>query len=360
MTQMEQERQEMIEALVEVFVALDTSGDGRVSHEELSNMLEDETNAKKVAQMCNTTIRDMMEVLRALEPPDGSGVTLTEFVGRLIDSGKSVTEKSIMKLENRLANLEDFLIKEFESIREVAAIKEAGMARRARSNDALSPRFPLVEHSGAKLDSPGYADELLDSRIMLFEEVLKGQFASLKDAYQTSKECRDRGQRAARQQAEYGKQDDFSGREADKIGSIADRFLAERANRSEELRKACNSSLSDSLSKLEELSEKACKNRQNLKQLRGDAPSPAPGTATTIRISPSPGSAHASAALLGDVLTPRSNQPLLGERGVTVGDGRGPSLPERPRTESTASKQVRMDDYYTSRDVYAPRPDRGP
>jgi len=123
MMQKEEARQEHVKTLKLLFEAIDTSGDGELSPREVEVFLRDEGKAAgEIKRICKTSIRDVIEVLHSLDPHDGhSGVKVDRFVDYLIDAGNTVTEKSILKLQSRIAALETTFRQEFESLRTTQA-----------------------------------------------------------------------------------------------------------------------------------------------------------------------------------------------------------------------------------------------
>eukprot|EP00931_Biecheleriopsis_adriatica_P044467 TRINITY_DN25436_c0_g6_i1.p1 TRINITY_DN25436_c0_g6~~TRINITY_DN25436_c0_g6_i1.p1 ORF type:complete len:693 (+),score=118.43 TRINITY_DN25436_c0_g6_i1:52-2079(+) len=95
----EEDRQEHIKALKELFGVIDTKGDGFVREDDVREFLKDKNRAMQTAKMCRVPVRDVVEVMKTLGRNSDQVIKMETFVECLLDVGTPVTEKSVMKLE---------------------------------------------------------------------------------------------------------------------------------------------------------------------------------------------------------------------------------------------------------------------
>jgi len=107
LTLFEEERVLQAQELCKLFGDLDRNEDGLIHAEEVEDAMRDEEFSQNAAVLLKMPKRDILDVLKLLIHNDvgQSGVQIKQFVECLMDSCSPVTEKCIMKLESKLAEL---------------------------------------------------------------------------------------------------------------------------------------------------------------------------------------------------------------------------------------------------------------
>jgi len=94
----EEDRAHLTNELRELFEIIDISGDGHVDKNELHTFLSCKENAVRCAKSCRVPVRYIKDVFEHLSV-DGKPVNMTDFTQCLIESSKTATERSIMRIE---------------------------------------------------------------------------------------------------------------------------------------------------------------------------------------------------------------------------------------------------------------------
>jgi len=101
----EQDRANQVLELEDIFKSIDVSCDGLIEESELDNFFRDKDNTVRCARVCRVPARDVKDVFNDLNA-DGRGVDMGRFTECLVDIGKPVTEKGVMKVMARMEILE--------------------------------------------------------------------------------------------------------------------------------------------------------------------------------------------------------------------------------------------------------------
>merc|ERR1719215_565580 len=102
MRQAENDRQHQVDILEGIFVEIDQNGDGRMEERELREYFSQPDNWRRCAASCHVPPREVMDVWRFLGC-DGNAVSKDRFVDTLLKAQDTPTEKSMLKLEARIA-----------------------------------------------------------------------------------------------------------------------------------------------------------------------------------------------------------------------------------------------------------------
>jgi len=121
----EEDRLTHTKDLKALFSDIDESGDGFVDTSEINLFLQDSRKALETAKLCRVPLRDVYYVLQTLSL-DGSPVNMNKFVDCLVDVGNPVTEKSVMKLEMHMTNLQEKNEQAMEAISREIKVLESG------------------------------------------------------------------------------------------------------------------------------------------------------------------------------------------------------------------------------------------
>eukprot|EP00811_Abedinium_folium_P004779 NODE_1439_length_2477_cov_7.934468.p1 GENE.NODE_1439_length_2477_cov_7.934468~~NODE_1439_length_2477_cov_7.934468.p1 ORF type:complete len:739 (+),score=170.61 NODE_1439_length_2477_cov_7.934468:88-2217(+) len=164
----DEDRIQHILHLEDLFRSMDTSGDGLVQPSEIETFLSDSQNALSTAKLCKVPHREVLDVLDTIKhdtkhtSPDG-GIKICEFADVLVDVGKTVTERSVLKILGRLALLQQSLNGGL-----------AGVERIDRSVDmiwsALGSQTAVAEGTTDPPDVKAEAPHADDKRPLLYEE----------------------------------------------------------------------------------------------------------------------------------------------------------------------------------------------
>jgi len=101
----ELDRARHLQELQLLFKQLDVKNNGKLDEASLMNFLGDEGNANKCAKSCRVPVRYIKDVFLYLSV-EGQEVDKNRFIAYLADVGKPVTEKSVMKLEAHLSEMQ--------------------------------------------------------------------------------------------------------------------------------------------------------------------------------------------------------------------------------------------------------------
>merc|ERR1712187_616993 len=101
----EEDRASNMANLQALFDKIDTSGNGIISMSELLEFLRHDTNSLHTAKLCRVPVRDLVKVFRTLAA-EGEEITFTHFSECMMCVGEPVTERSIMRLESQIRDLQ--------------------------------------------------------------------------------------------------------------------------------------------------------------------------------------------------------------------------------------------------------------
>jgi len=172
----EEDRARHIQKLSDLFLIIDTTGDGLVSQEELHEFLSHEANALATAKSCRVPVRDVKEVLETLYTY-GREVTLEEFVESLADVRHTATEKSMMKIDAKMCSLQARMEKL------IGNLDETSRYQRARSASKMCSLQARNEELTERL-STAVLDQLKHS-----EAEREASFSSLRGAMESCLRC---------------------------------------------------------------------------------------------------------------------------------------------------------------------------
>eukprot|EP00927_Polykrikos_kofoidii_P005832 TRINITY_DN12327_c0_g1_i3.p1 TRINITY_DN12327_c0_g1~~TRINITY_DN12327_c0_g1_i3.p1 ORF type:complete len:788 (-),score=112.36 TRINITY_DN12327_c0_g1_i3:67-2226(-) len=148
-------------ALSCLFQQIDKRADGLLDEAELNAFLDEADNHVKTAKICRVPVRDVRDVLQTLHLYEHP-VTVETFVDQLLDVGRPVTEKSMMKLEAllttgnaRLQELSESILQQTKDVAHESRLKIEAMEERVsgiqRSMDALQRHFARFDERSAAL-----------------------------------------------------------------------------------------------------------------------------------------------------------------------------------------------------------------
>jgi len=175
----EEDREAHTKDLKDLFSSIDESGDGEVDQAEIKKFLDDTSKAMETAKLCRVPLRDVFDVIQTLSL-DGAPVNMNKFVECLVDVGNPVTEKSVMKLESRLTNLQEKSQEAMQAItQELRAVE--GVAQKQVENLKLeeliaSTIASLEERMKEVQQKTAQAFETLENRLHLQEEFERKEF----------------------------------------------------------------------------------------------------------------------------------------------------------------------------------------
>jgi len=101
----EEDRAQHTVELQALFRDIDLDGDGTVDESELIKFLSNKENAMNCARSCRVPVRDVRMLLKDLAT-ENERIDMGLFTECLLDVGKPVTEKAVMKLEARMCQLQ--------------------------------------------------------------------------------------------------------------------------------------------------------------------------------------------------------------------------------------------------------------
>lgn len=137
-----------------------TGGEGgprRVTSVALELFLAHKENTQNIAHCCGVPIRDIKDVFEALQlSSSGEGVPMSDFIESLVDVGRSVTEKSVLKLEARLYEIERGIFKKESALAEtvtdmIIELLHKQEAHRDKSIMSLHDNIAKLESSFSRL-----------------------------------------------------------------------------------------------------------------------------------------------------------------------------------------------------------------
>jgi len=134
----ELDRTRHLKELQQLFKQLDVYENGKLDERSLMNFLADAQHAQKCAKSCRVPVRYIRDVFRYLSV-DGGHVDKNHFTTCLVDVGKPVTEKSVMKLEAHMAELHRKLDKVIEE--KFAISHQEKLAHASLEKDELHDRI---------------------------------------------------------------------------------------------------------------------------------------------------------------------------------------------------------------------------
>merc|ERR1712048_574342 len=101
----EEDRATLEQSLHALFERIDTSRNGVISMDELLEFLKKDNNSLDTAKMCRVPVRDLVKVFRTLAS-EGEDITFDHFSECMMCVGEPVTERSIMRIESQLRDLQ--------------------------------------------------------------------------------------------------------------------------------------------------------------------------------------------------------------------------------------------------------------
>lgn len=180
----DEHRKGQLDELSELFLPLGKEED-RVREADIEEFLEAKERAIVVARICRVPVRDVIAVLRILAHPDGT-VQVNIFLECIVELGRPVSERSMISLNSRLADLEA-RVKELAQLRmrELPANPQQGVEPKLQIANSADEPLEMAEppcESGSRsfeIQSIRNSLQALFERVERFQQTQTANFVAL-------------------------------------------------------------------------------------------------------------------------------------------------------------------------------------